>query len=522
MNENLIEILGRQAAQRRDAPALIEGRAGRRRVMSYAALDRAVAMAAAALQAGGIGPGDAVLLLHPVSIELYVALLGLFRAGAAAVILDPSAGRDRIERCAAMIPIRGLVGSRRALLFARLMPPLRRIPVRLHVGRLRAAAETSPPVPRQPHDPALVTFTSGSTGEPRAVVRSHGFLVCQHRALAQSIALEAGEVDLVTLPVFLLANLASGLTSVLPDVDLRAPGDVDPAVVVGQIAGENVSRVAASPALLERVAAHCSARGIVLPGLRKVFTGGAPVFPRTLRALCRVAPAAAVVAVYGSTEAEPIAHVAACDLDEADYATMCGGGGLLAGVPERSLALRVIAHREGGPIAPMTRAEFDAMTQPAGVAGEVVVTGDHVLKGYWQGRGDDETKFRVDGEVWHRTGDAGRLDAAGRIWLLGRGAARIRRGDRVLYPFAVEAAASTVAAVRRSALALVNGRAVLAVEFHERHDTAAARAQMARLLAWAGLDEIRRVAKVPVDRRHNAKVDYPALGRLLGDRGDRP
>lgn len=514
-----MEILREQSALRGGAPALIEGRGDRRRALSFAELDRATATAAATLRAHGLRPGDAVLLLHPVSITLYVALLGVFRAGLAAVFLDPSAGREHVARCAAMMPIRGLLGSRRALLLSLFAPPLRRIPVRLHAGSRRGAAENPSPVPRGADDPALITFTSGSTGQPKAVVRSHGFLVSQHRALASSIALEAGEVDLVTLPVFLLANLASGLTSVLPEVDLRAPGEVDAAVLVDQIRGEHVSRTAASPALLERLVAHCEQIGITLPDLRKIYTGGAPVFPRTLDALRRIAPGAAVVAVYGSTEAEPIAHVESGRISAADQEAMRNGGGLLAGIPEPCVRLRVIAHHDG-PIGQMSQTAFDAVTQPPESAGEIVVAGDHVLKGYWQGRGDSETKFRVENEVWHRTGDAGRLDRSGRLWLLGRAAARIARGAEILYPFAVEAAVSSVETVRRSALAQVDGRVVLAVEPRDGQGGGELKRQITGQLAWARIDEIRLVAKVPVDRRHNAKVDYPALMRQLADPGD--
>ena len=57
--------------------------------------------------------------------------------------------------------------------------------------------------------------------------------------------------------------------------------------------------------------------------------------------------------------------------------------------------------------------------------GEIVVSGAHVGAGYVGGVGDAETKFRVGEVIWHRTGDAGYLDAHGRLWLLGRCSARI-------------------------------------------------------------------------------------------------
>src|SRR6185503_8477337 len=94
----------------------------------------------------------------------------------------------------------------------------------------------------------------------------------------------------------------------------------------------------------------------------------------------------------------------------------------------------------------------------SGEVGEIVVSGAHVLSGYLQGRGDEETKFRVDDAIWHRTGDAGWLDAQGRLWLLGRCAARIADERGTLWPFAVECAAQQNAAIRRAALVSDEGQ----------------------------------------------------------------
>jgi acyl-CoA synthetase (AMP-forming)/AMP-acid ligase II len=143
-----------------------------------------------------------------------------------------------------------------------------------------------------------------------------------------------------------------------------------------------------------------------------------------------------------------------------------------------------------------------------------VVSGEHVLPGYLHGIGDEETKFRVDGSVWHRTGDAGYLDERGRLWLLGRCVARIRdaRGD--LYPFAAETAVYQDPRVRRAAMLAHDGKRVLALEFYETPAPASLDAVRATL-AWTRLDEVRLCRHIPVDKRHNAKIDYPALHRLL-------
>jgi acyl-coenzyme A synthetase/AMP-(fatty) acid ligase len=129
------------------------------------------------------------------------------------------------------------------------------------------------------------------------------------------------------------------------------------------------------------------------------------------------------------------------------------------------------------------------------------------------GCGDEETKFRVDGTVWHRTSDMGYLDAEGRLWLLGRCAARIEDQLGTLYPFAVECAVSSHAAVRHAA-AVFHKQRILALEF-DKHVPAPDRESVYQTVAWAGFDAIQVYDHLPMDKRHNAKIDYPALHRLL-------
>jgi acyl-CoA synthetase (AMP-forming)/AMP-acid ligase II len=524
---NLAHTLEPHVRNRADAPAIIDTSCGRTRVTTFAQLDRLAARAARLLADRGLRPGDAVLVLHPMSAELYVALLAIFRLRLVAMFLDPSAGREHIEGCCALHAPRALIASTKAHLLRLVSPALRRVPLKFAVGLPVPGAvrwsrlERMSPLPEVrdggPDTPALLTFTSGSTGQPKAAVRTHGFLMAQHRALAESLRLTAGDVDLATMPIVLLANLGSGVTSLIPDADLRYPGSVRPGPIVGQVLEHRVTSSVASPAFFECLARYCQQRHVTLPHARKLFTGGAPVFPRLLDQMQAMAPNADVVALYGSTEAEPIAHVSRSELRPEDLQAMLSGRGLLAGVPVPSIRLRILRDQWGTPAGPFTRADFDARCCPAGQPGEIVVSGEHVLTGYLHGRGDEETKLRVDGEVWHRTGDAGYLDGEGRLWLLGRCVARIRDGRGELYPFAAETALYQDPRVRRAAVVAHRGKRVLAVEFYEGQ--AGADLGAAPSLGWAQLDEVRVLRKVPVDGRHNAKVDYPALYRLLDQLG---
>ena len=361
-------------------------------------------------------------------------------------------------------------------------------------------------------EPALVTFTSGSTGVPKAAVRTHGFLLAQHRTLSRALDFQDGEVDLITLPVFVLANLASGLTSVLAATNLSKPGSPDIDSVKAQCARHGVTRCAASPAFFDAILK--SGKG--LPQLKKIFTGGAPVFPDLLRRLGGKLPEAVIDSVYGSTEAEPIAHFSAQDADSETDSLTAAGAGLCSGPPVRDISLRVMADEWGKPLGPFDDASFQALEVEPGQAGEIVVAGDHVLKGYLQGIGDEETKIRVGAQVWHRTGDAGWLDEKGRIWLLGRCSEKLpgtvsAEGlprDAFRYPFAIECALRERFPGIRMAAMDWKGTRILVVEGDEMEgirETASA----------FGIVNIRYVPGIPLDRRHNAKIDYPALRALL-------
>jgi len=496
---NLATLLEEQVRIRPGATALIESRRGVDRRVSFAELEAESARVTARLLGAGLLPGDRVLVFVPMSVELYAVLLGIFRGGMTAMFLDPSAGLKHLERCCALGNPRALVATPKALWLRWVSGPLRGIPVVFSTGkRGRHSLKKSTKIekvaafyPVKEADAALLTFTSGSTGEPKAAVRSHGFLLAQHRVLERSIELQPGELDLATLPVFVLANLASGVGSVLPEADLQRPGEIDPVPVAGQMSRLKPTRMAASPAFFERLLEFYEARpeeAQRVP-LRKIYTGGAAVWPTLLERLQAIWPEAVVVAVYGSTEAEPIAHVSLGEMNQEDFALMRSGGGVLAGKPVPEIQLRLAPD------------------------GEIQVSGGHVLSGYLDGRGDAETKMVEGGRVWHRTGDAGRLDTRGRLWLMGRCTAQLGDGS---HPFAVECAASFFPWVERSGCVEVDKKRVLAVQV--RHGTKPDFSALQSELAWAKLERVLVFSRLPVDKRHNAKVDYAQLRKEVAKR----
>lgn len=469
---NLMTTFALQAAARPKQTAIIDGKG---RTITYGELAARAERLACAWRDKGIAPGDRLLLAMGIGIDLYVALAAAWRIGAVVVFPEPAMGLNGLRQAARVTAPKAFLSSGVYRLLGWVLPELHALPLRLTPND--QGDEAAPLADVGADHPALISFTSGSTGSPKAIVRSHAFLAAQNDCVAELLRPNRDtQVDLVAFPVFVVANLALGITSVLPNWNVRKHDRADAKAIAALIARHGVTRALIPPSVCERLTSleH-------MPPLSAIFTGGGPVFPGLLRKLAAKLPDADIVAVYGSTEAEPIAHLHVRDIKDDDWIAMEQGAGLLAGTPIPEIELRL----------------DDA---------EILVTGAHVNKGYLDSRHNAGNKSVIDGTVWHRTGDAGRLDGAGRLWLLGRHEARING----LYPFPVEVSAMSWPGVRRAALVARDRRAVLAIEGDRSHEA-----------AWrsrcAALGDIKVVAinAIPLDRRHRSKVDYAALLRTL-------
>lgn len=426
-----------------------------------------------------IGRGDRVLIAMPLGRDLYASLAALWSLGATVVLPEPAMGLAGLRHAARHAGVTafctgGLYGLLKLALPA--LWPLRHIRVKAQLPHQPSLA----PAPLADSDIALISFTSGTSGRPKAIPRSHGFLLAQYAALTGLLDSPKPQRDLVAFPVFALINLAAGRCSVLPNWKISRPRSADAAQISAWITRQRITRALLPPSICETLSQT------KLPdGLAQIFTGGGPVFPAVITALQAQNPTLSITCVYGSTEAEPIATLPADQISAKDLGLMLEGGGLLAGIPHPDLHLRI---------------KDD----------EIQVAGAHVNQTYLDPADDAGNKLPEGDLIWHRTGDAGRLDDQGRLWLLGRLGSQVTIQGHAVFPFAVEAAARQWPGVRNAALMARNGAPLLVLE-GAADQLGVWQSHAGRL----GVSQVVHLPQIPMDRRHGSKVDRTALNGLL-------
>lgn len=493
--------------------------------LTYGELAARVDAAAAGLQELGLSFGDCVFIFVPMSPELYVAMFAVQRLGAIAVFLDSWARRDQLGACARQVEPKGFIGPEPAFALTAGVPELERAALRVVVGPhggkyratlggLAASGGHSALAPVEQEHTALVTFTTGSSGPPKGANRTHRFLAAQHRALDRCLPYTEGDVDLPVFPIFSLNNIAGGVSTVLPAVDLAEPDPRDGELVAAQIRATGATCCTLSPSLLRGLAAAAGRRGAGLRGLRRVAAGGAPISTDDIAALKTAVPDAELHILYGSTEVEPIAHLAAGEMPApSEQAEGVCVGTIAEGLEYRFLRL------SRGPIK-LGRKSWSEWEVRVGEFGELAVSGEHVCRDYYRNPDAFRAAKIVDGQgrVWHRTGDVCRLDQGGRLWVAGRVHNAICRAGRTLLPVTPEIVMKRLPFVEGAAyLGLpdekLGERAVAAFSVKPGGAPADCVAKVRGVLAAANvvIDQVVQVAAIPLDPRHHSKVEYTTL-----------
>jgi long-chain acyl-CoA synthetase len=404
-----------------------------RRVITHADHRRAVASVARVLREEyGVGPGDRVAILAANCPEWIVTFWAAVSLGAIAVGLNGWWVGDEIRYGVADCEPAVLVADRRRL--DRLAGEPLDVPtivIEDDFDRMWHAFpdDPLPSVPIAEDDPALILYTSGTTGRPKGAVNTHrnvlaaiGMSFFHGARVAMSRPADPAAADrpicqLVTYPLFHVSGLHMGaiafMVSGIRSVWLL--GRFDEEVVMELIQSEGVTGWSYTPTMLHRIVHHPRLAEYDLSGLRQGGGGGAAFSPALLeRARTAIPNIRSSMGVgYGQTEC-------------AALATINSGEELVAfpesaGRPLPTIDLEIRAD-DGRPL-------------PEGVDGEIMVRGPMVMPGYW--RRPEATAETLLTGGWLRTGDIGRMEG-GRLYLATRKRDMILRGGENVYPMEIE------------------------------------------------------------------------------------
>lgn len=370
---------------------------------TFAELDRAADVAAVALQASGIEPGDRVALLAAPSGEALALLVGALRAGAVAVSLGTGLTRPEISAALAETGVRLLVHDPglAALAMAQGVPAVAPVELAARVHDVQRRG-----VELDPAAPAVAVLTSGSTGRPKAAILSHAALAASAKAWTAVLPPATGW--LLCLGLSHVAGLGVAWRAVGAGVPLSVVSAFEPVTVLDSLRGPDApSHLSLVPVQLARLLE--AAGGAPGPaGLRAVLLGGAPI-PAEL-----VARAAAagwpVIPTYGLTEA---------------------GSGVTAVPPGEA------ARRPASAGWPLPGVEVRIGAPGMDGVGEIQVMTPAVFGGYLGRPADTAAAFTAD--RWLRTGDLGHLDAEGDLFVVERRDDLLVSGGENVYLAEVEA-----------------------------------------------------------------------------------
>jgi acyl-coenzyme A synthetase/AMP-(fatty) acid ligase/pimeloyl-ACP methyl ester carboxylesterase len=489
---------------------------------------------AAGLVAYGVAAGDRVALLVPPGIELTTCLYACWRMGAVVVVADAGLGVRGMGTAMRSADPDWIIGIPKALAAARVLRwPGRRILVQpassgamrtamprtvgaeVTVDGLRGLGEgTTPPDPPGRDTAAAVAFTSGATGPAKGVAYRHEQLESQHRALVEAYGITTDDRLVAAFAPFSLFGPAMGIPSAVPHMDVTAPSTLTAQALADAVAAIDATLVFASPSALANVVATSSAldadQRAALAGVRLLMSAGAPVPVEILRQCREVMPNAEAHTPYGMTEALPVADA---DLDLIEDAGP--GRGVCVGVPLPGVEVTIAPIGRGG------WASGD-LTDDADVLGEVCIRAAHVKERYDRLWATDHLASTPPG--WHRSGDLGRFDGRGRLWIEGRVVHAIHTAHGPVTPLPLEQRFRTAPSVTAAAAVGVgpvgDQRIVAIVVPAQPPRTGRLASPSLAGAVRATVDEdvvaVLEVPSLPVDIRHNAKVDRTRLARWAG------
>ena len=508
--------------------AVVEmGSGGVKASITFAELDADVRRVAAGLADFGVAKGDRVAVLVPPGIDLVVCIYACWRMGAVVVVVDAGLGVRGMGAALKSADPGYLIGIPRALAAARALrwPGVRVSTTALHPARARllgvraslddlrrrGEGQPAPPTPTS-LDEAAIGFTSGATGPAKGVSYRHHQLEAQRDALVDLYASGPSDSLVAAFGPFTLFGPALGIPSAVPDMEVTSPGTLTAPALAEAVQAVRATLVFASPAALSNVvktAGEMSPDQVVaLQGVRLLMSAGAPVPVAVLRALGELMPNAEPHTPYGMTEVLPVADISLAQIEAVPQ-----GNGVCVGIPVHGVEVAISALDPAGKAT-------GPLTDEDGVVGEVCIRAAHMRDGYDKLWMTQHAASQPAG--WHRSEDVGHLDDAGRLWIEGRMVHIVTTPAGPVTPVGIEHAVSALPEVTQAAVVGVGPAGtqqlvvvVVPVERSRLPDLAdESLADLVRAkVDAADVAAVMTAPSLPVDRRHNSKIDRTRIAR---------
>ncbi|MDH3211575.1 MAG: FadD3 family acyl-CoA ligase [Myxococcales bacterium] len=387
--------------------------------LSFAELARAGLRAARAFRATGVGSGDRVAIWAPNLCEWILAAVGLQSAGAVLVPLNTRFKRAEagsvLRKSGARIlcTVGEFLGTNYAdSLAGEDLPDLEEVvllrgdaergtPWTEFLSRAESVSEAEARAAADavsPDDLSDLLFTSGTTGSPKGVMTTHGQNLRAFAAWSEVVGLREGDRYLVVNPFFHAFGYKAGwLASILRGATVLPHAVFDVPAVLERVGSERVSVLPGPPTLYQSILAHPDRARYDLSCLRLAVTGAAAIPVELIRRMRDELGFETVITGYGLTECCGIVSMCRSDDDPETIATTSG---------------RAIPGVE------VCCVDRDGKEVPRGEAGEVIVRGYNVMRGYFEE--EAATREAIDSDGWLHTGDVAVMDERGYLRITDR------------------------------------------------------------------------------------------------------